>query len=64
MRIYKPNAVDFKDGPEVEFKLENRAVAHDVAGQVDIAFDEPGVWWIQILLDDQPVLSYPLPVWP
>jgi hypothetical protein len=63
LRFYKPNAIDFKEGPTNEFKIENRAFAIDIATQAFFDFDETGVWWLQVLLDDEPILSYPIPVY-
>ena len=63
LRIYKPNATEFTEGPEREFKMENRALPYDVLIDVAFNFDEPGVWWLQILLDEEPILSYPIPVY-
>jgi len=62
IRIYKPDVQDFIELPELRFRLEDRALAHDMVAQLQVNFDKPGVWWIQILLNDKPILSYPLPV--
>lgn len=62
IRVYKPDAHDFRDSPEATFSLQDRTQAFDVVTQIETDFDKPGVWWIQILLNEKNILSYPLPV--
>ncbi len=48
---------------EIAFELKDRTQAHDVINRFqDLNFEKTGVYWVQILLDGEPVLSYPLPV--
>ena len=62
IRIYRPDVHEFRDSPEAAFTLENRTQAFDFISQIETDFDKPGVWWIQILLNDKNILSYPIPV--
>ena len=62
IRVYKPDTREFRDSPELTFKLEDRALAFDAVAQIETNFDRPGVWWIQILLNEKNILSYPLPI--
>lgn len=45
------------------FKLHNETQSHDVInGFVNVNFSAPGVYWVEVYLDDKLSISYPLPV--
>lgn len=47
-----------------KFILETEISGADLAsGFVNVNFEKPGVYWIEVYLDDNLVLSYPLPVY-
>ncbi len=50
--------------PEQEFALQNETTGADlVLGFVNVNFEKGGVYWVQITLDGELVMSYPLPVY-
>ena len=50
--------------PEQEFALQNETTGADlVLGFVNVNFEKGGVYWVQIILDGELVMSYPLPVY-
>ncbi|MBI5412828.1 hypothetical protein HZA42_00590 [Candidatus Peregrinibacteria bacterium] len=47
-----------------EFILQNEtSPANIISGFVNVNFEKAGVHWVQIFLDDELVMSYPLPVY-
>lgn len=47
-----------------EFVLQNEtSPANIVSGLVNVNFEKVGVYWVEISLDDELVMSYPLPVY-
>ena len=50
--------------PEQEFALQNEVNGADlVLGFVNVNFEKGGVYWVEITLDGELVMSYPLPVY-
>lgn len=50
--------------PEQEFILQNETNRADlVLGFVNVNFEKGGVYWVEITLDGELVMSYPLPVY-
>lgn len=50
--------------PEQKFVLQNETNGADlVLGFVNVNFEKGGVYWVQIMLDGELVMSYPLPVY-
>jgi hypothetical protein len=48
---------------EHKFTLQSEISAFDaVMGFVNVNFEEAGIYWVEVLLDNELVLSYPLPV--
>lgn len=46
-----------------KFKLDSKAKSADLfSGFININFDKSGVYWIVVELDNNSVMSYPLPV--
>jgi hypothetical protein len=63
VRILYPDLTEFKRTEPVTFQLPTRASSHDVySGFINTDFDRAGVYWISVDLDDETVLSYPIPV--
>lgn len=51
------------DGPETQFKLPNRSSVHTVVCRLEgLTFERPGVYWVQVWLDDQVVCEYAINV--
>ena len=47
-----------------EFILQSEtSPANIISGLVNVNFEKAGVYWVQISLDDELVMSYPLPVY-
>ena len=47
-----------------EFVLQNETgPANIISGFVNVNFEKAGVYWVEITLDDELVMSYPLPVY-
>lgn len=63
-RILKPNRTSVMlEGKHIPVKLTDQsATATNVELFMNVQFDEPGVYWIEILLEHQLKLSYPLRV--
>ena len=52
------------DIPEQEFSLKEEFNGRDIInGFVNVNFEKPGVYWVEVSLDDEVVMSYPLPVY-
>ncbi|PIR43341.1 hypothetical protein COV24_03175 [candidate division WWE3 bacterium CG10_big_fil_rev_8_21_14_0_10_32_10] len=50
--------------PEQEFVLKEETNGADIInGFVNVNFKKPGVYWVEIFLDGELVMSYPLPVY-
>ena len=50
--------------PDQEFILKEEINGADIVnGFVNTNFEKPGVYWVEIYLDDKLVMSYPLPVY-
>lgn len=50
--------------PEQEFSLEKEINGADIVnGFVNINFEKSGVYWVEIMLDKELIMSYPLPVY-
>ena len=49
--------------PEQEFVLKDEINSADIInGFVSVNFEKSGVYWVQIMLDDKMIMSYPIPV--
>ena len=52
------------EAPERKFSLKEEFGAHNIVnGFVNVNFEKPGVYWVEVSLDDEVVMSYPLPVY-
>ena len=50
--------------PDQEFVLKEEINSADIVnGFVNINFEKPGVYWVEISLDNELLMSYPLPVY-
>ncbi len=50
--------------PDQEFVLKEETGGADIVnGFVNVNFEKSGVYWVEILLDNELVMSYPLPVY-
>jgi hypothetical protein len=65
MRILDPNLNPIYSPPQRHpINLPDKtSAATGNYGIVNLKFPEPGVYWVQILLNDQPYASFPLPVY-
>lgn len=63
IRIYKPDIQISWESPELKIKLGDRAHIYDAVATVQRNFEVSGVWWIEILLNNKPIMCYPLPVY-
>jgi hypothetical protein len=62
-QILSPDLSQYVRTEEITFELKDRTQTHDVINRFQgLNFEKPGVYWVQILLDGEPTLSYPLPV--
>jgi len=62
-QILSPDLSRYAWTEEITFELKDRTQSHDVINRFQgLNFEKHGVYWVQILLDGEPVLSYPLPV--
>lgn len=51
------------EGPSTEFSLPDRSGSHTVQARVEnVEFERPGTYWVQIFLNGEMVVEYPLPV--
>jgi len=49
---------------EQEFTLETEVSSADlISGFINVNFDKKGVYWIEVYLDNELIMSYPLPVY-
>jgi hypothetical protein len=50
--------------PDQEFVLKEEINdANIVNGFVNVNFEKPGVYWVEVSIDDELIMSYPLPVY-
>ena len=50
--------------PDQEFSLKEEINGADIVnGFVNVNFEKPGVYWVEVSLDNELVMSYPLPVY-
>ncbi|OGK64563.1 hypothetical protein A2209_01820 [Candidatus Roizmanbacteria bacterium RIFOXYA1_FULL_41_12] len=50
--------------PDQEFILKEEINSADIVnGFVNVNFEKPGVYWVEISLDNKLLMSYPLPVY-
>jgi len=49
------------EGPETQFELTSRAAVHTVVCRLEgLRFNEPGVYWVQVMLNSEIVCEYAL----
>lgn len=63
VKITKPDGDLLAEAEPVTFQLSHQSGRHTVAsGFVNTTFPEPGVYWVQVSLDDELEIAWPLPV--
>lgn len=61
--IRDPDLKPITDMPKQQFTLQKETQSHDIInGFVNVNFETPGVYWIEVYLNDSLSISYPLPV--
>ena len=62
-RFVKPDASTLVEGKDIKIKLsDNEAVATSVEFFMNVKFETTGTYWVEILLDGDMKLRYPLKV--
>lgn len=65
VRILRPDRDLLVEAEEVEFTLSHPTARHTIAsGFVNQNFPDPGVYWVEVSLDDELELAWPLLVLP
>ena len=61
-RIIKPDGIEkLVEGRKVEIKLQNESsVATSVEFFVNMKFDVPGIYWVEVTIDQELKIRYPL----
>jgi len=63
IKILDPELNEVAKSQPQKFKLDSKAKAADLfSGFINMNFNKVGVYWITVELDDELILSYPLPV--
>ena len=63
VRILNPELAVMVEVPAIEFELKDQALAHiNISGVGGLSFDRVGTYWVEISLDGNRILAYPLPV--
>lgn len=63
-RLLNPKLELLVETPYLEFELANRVtVANFQQMLTNVNFSQPGVYWVEVWLNEERVLSYPVPVY-